>query len=83
MSNVIKKRFAFNVIYLRNRKGLTQTELASQANTTQNLISMIEGMQNVCLCRCNDVAFSLGYHLSDLLENDYYPPDWRPPARVR
>ena len=83
LSRIILKRFAYNVRYLRYKKGLTQKELACFSSTTQNLISMIESQQNVCLARCNNVAFSLGYPLSDLLSQDYYPENWNPPDQIR
>lgn len=60
---------ASNIKAERNRKGLTQFELAEKINVSESTISLIErGLQTPSIFLVFDIANVLGIDISDLLK---------------
>ena len=72
------KRFAKNVKYLRQKQGLTMRELSKLCDVPISYICHIECYQCTNVKFLGFVAFSLGYHLADLLAKDLVPAEWVP-----
>ncbi len=68
------KRFILNIKYIREQKGITQVELANYSGVSRSTIKAIE--HQGCYCSFQTaglIAFSLDYHLADLLSIQYFP----------
>jgi transcriptional regulator with XRE-family HTH domain len=65
----VKRLLARNVRRLRNSRGLSQSELATDAGAPQRLISNVEtGKVNVTVRTVAKIAAALGVHPRDLFE---------------
>lgn len=57
-------RVAVKVSQLRQKQGLSQTQLAAKINTSASIISRVENGQNTGLTTLNKIATALGTRLS-------------------
>ena len=71
MSKVLLEKFAENLKRLRTEKGLTQEELACDADISRSTISMVEiAKRDITLSKLEKIANALDMEPSELLKFD-------------
>lgn len=69
MDKHLLNKLAKRIKFLRKEKGMSQEELAFEANVSRSMIGMIETAQNdITLSKLNRIAKVLGISLYELLQ---------------